>query len=210
LDNAGADKHGMSLRRKTAREAALLLYTQQEKEYKQAKQRAAQTLRARILPSNKEIAIELDEIADEYEGQTRRDRLVQMRKEALSIMVQLGEFHPRLVGSVWRGTAHKNSDIDIEVFSNDTKTILERLEKSNYRIGKTQWQSVTKADGNETALHILMTLATCNEAELIIRNPEKMNQIEKDEIYSDTITGLNIHQLRKTLLINPYQKFVPS
>jgi len=43
-----------SLKKRVAREAALLLYTSQEKEYKQAKKRATENLGARILPSNAE------------------------------------------------------------------------------------------------------------------------------------------------------------
>ena len=46
------------MRNRVAREAALLLYTSQEKEYKQAKKRASETLGARVLPSNLEVAEE--------------------------------------------------------------------------------------------------------------------------------------------------------
>ncbi|MGD8507086.1 MAG: hypothetical protein PVF15_10545, partial [Candidatus Bathyarchaeota archaeon] len=56
------------LKKRVAREAALLLYTAQEKEYKQAKKRAAENLGARALPSNSEVARELDAIAEEREG----------------------------------------------------------------------------------------------------------------------------------------------
>ncbi|PVX24800.1 MAG: tRNA adenylyltransferase, partial [Candidatus Bathyarchaeum sp.] len=89
------------LRNRVAQEAALLLYTSQEKEYKQAKKRAAETLGARVLPSNHEVAEELHEIAEEREGTHRRERLLRMRKEAEEIMKALKEFNPRLVGSVW-------------------------------------------------------------------------------------------------------------
>ena len=106
-----------NLKRRVAREAATLLYTSQEKEYKQAKMRAAETLGIRVLPSNFEVAMELDRIAEEMEGASRKAMLLQMRKEALQIMRRLEGFHPRLVGSVWRGTAHHNSDIDILTFS---------------------------------------------------------------------------------------------
>ena len=107
------------LRKRVAREAALLLYTSQEKEYKQAKQRAAEILGARVLPSNFEVAEELDKIAQDREGSERKEQLLRMRKEAKQIMEVLAEFCPRLVGSVWRGTARKNSDIDIHTFSEE-------------------------------------------------------------------------------------------
>ena len=59
------------LKRKVAREAATLLYFGAEKEYKQAKTRAAQTLGTNFLPSNLEVALELDKMAEENEGENR-------------------------------------------------------------------------------------------------------------------------------------------
>lgn len=203
------NKPSNSIKNKVAKEAAVLLYTQQEKEYKQAKQRAAETLGARTLPSNKHVAEELNRIADEMEGPGRKEKLTQMRKDALSVMVMLGEFHPKLVGSVWRGTAHKNSDVDIEAFTSDCSSVLERLRQSNYTIRKAEWQTVTKGAGTERAFHVYFTSASGNEVELVIRNPEKMNEIDKCEIYGDTIKGLNMHQLRRVLLTDPAKEFVP-
>ena len=74
------------LKQRVAREAATLLYYGAEKEYKQAKDKAAQTLGANFLPSNLEIALELDKIAEENEGEKRKDRLIEMRTEALEVM----------------------------------------------------------------------------------------------------------------------------
>jgi predicted nucleotidyltransferase len=53
---------------RVAREAATLLYYGAEKEYKQAKQKAAKTLGTKFLPSNLDVALELDKIAQENEG----------------------------------------------------------------------------------------------------------------------------------------------
>ena len=198
----------LSIRQRIAREAATLLYTQQEKEYKQAKQRAALALGVRLLPSNKDVAIELDKTADEIEGSKRAERLEQMRRDALSIMVILNDFHPRLVGSVWRGTAHKNSDIDIEAFSSDPDVILKRIMQNGLSVSKAEWQIVTKRHGPERAFHAYLTMPSA-EVELIIRSPEKMSDVDHCEIYGDVVKGLNAHQLRKLLLTDPLQKFVP-
>jgi len=203
------NKPSNSIKDKVAREAAVLLYTQQEKEYKQAKQRAAETLGSRTLPSNRHVAEELDRIADEMEGSARKETLTQMRRDALSVMVLLGEFHPKLVGSVWRGTAHKNSDVDIEVFTSDCSSVLERLGQNNYTIRKAEWQTVTKGARTERAFHVYFDSASGNKVELIVRNPEKMNEIDRCEIYGDTIKGLNMHQLRRVLLTNPAKEFMP-
>ena len=115
------------LRQKAAREAALLLYTQQEKEYKQAKVKAAKSLGINFLPNNREIAEQLDLLAEEIEGEERKRRLIEMRHEALKIMKILKDFHPKLVGSVWRGTINKNSDIDITVFHSEPEKVLKTL-----------------------------------------------------------------------------------
>ncbi len=203
-------KQSISVRERVAREAAVLLYSQQEKEYKQAKERAAEALGVRVLPSNREVAEELDKVADEMEGAARKERLVQMRKEALSIMVVLGDFHPRLVGSVWRGTARKNSDVDVEVFASDPEVVVQRLKEDGLNVWKAEWQSVTKGEESESAFHIFMLLVSGCEVEVVVRSPEKMGQIDKCEIYGDVIKGLNMHQLRRVLMIDPAQKFVPS
>ncbi len=199
-----------SFRHQVAREAATLLYTQQEKEYKQAKLRAAETLGARSLPSNKDIALELDKMTDEMEGSGKAERLIQMRKDALWMMVILGDFNPRLVGSVWRGTAHKNSDVDVEAFTSDTSTVLERLVRNRLVVSTAQWQLVSKGLGLERALHVYLTLPSKNEVELIVRSPEKKDETDVCETYGDTVKGLNIHQLRRILLTDPLRKFVPA
>lgn len=202
-------KHQTDLRRKVAAEAASLLYTEQEKEYKQAKLKAAETLGVRILPSNREMAEELDRIAEEKEGLTRQELLIQMRKEALQIMQILKDFHPRLIGSVWRGTAHKKSDIDIVAFSQDHKAVQAKIMENNFKITKTEWLSVTKEGKKQTSFHIYIVLPSNNEAEITVKSLEKQEHYEKCEIYGDEMTGLNYMQLKKILKEKSTQKFVP-
>jgi len=204
------NKHQTNLRRKVAVEAASLLYTGQEKEYKQAKLKAAETLGVRILPSNREIAEELDRIAEEKEGSTRQELLIQMRKEALQIMQILKDFHPRLIGSVWRGTVHKRSDIDIVTFSQDHKAVQAKISENNFKITKTEWLSVTKEGKKQTSFHIYIVLPSNNEAEVIVKSLEKKDSSEKCELYGDEMTGLNHMQLQKLLKEKPAQKFVPD
>jgi hypothetical protein len=50
------------LRCRVAREAAVLLYFGGEKECKQAKLKAAEALRVRVLPTNLEVSLELEEL----------------------------------------------------------------------------------------------------------------------------------------------------
>ena len=100
-------------RAKIAKEAARLLYYSFVEDYKSAKEVACNSLGIRALPSNLEVAMELDKLADEVEGTSRGELLIDMRKKALQIMDEIASFNPKLVGSVWRGTSKKGSDIDI-------------------------------------------------------------------------------------------------
>jgi predicted nucleotidyltransferase len=204
------DNRTKLLRNRVAQEAALLLYTSQEKEYKQAKQRAAQTLGARVLPSNFEVAEELDRIAEEREGAQRRELLLRMRKEAQEIMAALKEFSPRLVGSVWRGTARRNSDIDIVTFSQEQTRVLRRLQEHNFGAESSEWRSVTKEGKKGSSFHIHVLLASGDGVEVVVRSLECLGQNERCETYGDIKTGLSLNQLTKILEENPLQKFVPA
>ncbi len=125
-----------------AREAAMLIYRGLAEEYKQAKTMASENLRVKGLPSNYEIAIELDKIADEMEGESRKELIIKMRKKALELMCLLEKFNPRLTGSVWRGTARKGSDVDIIVYASNPDEVVKTLESSNYKIREKRWIKV--------------------------------------------------------------------
>jgi predicted nucleotidyltransferase len=198
------------LRSRVAREAALLLYTSQEKEYKQAKKRAAETLGVRVLPSNLEVAEELDRIAEEREGASRKKLLLRMRREAREIMETLEEFNPCLVGSVWRGTARRNSDIDILTFSQDPFQVLKQLQEHNFVAESSEWRSVTKEGRKEASFHIHLLLSSGDGVEVVVRSPDCFGQPERCETYGDVKTGLNLKQLTKILEENPLQRFVPT
>ncbi|MEM2479273.1 MAG: nucleotidyltransferase domain-containing protein [Candidatus Bathyarchaeia archaeon] len=196
------------MRRKVAQEAAFLLYTMQEKEFKQAKEKAASALGLRVLPTNLEVAEELDRIADEYEGEERKNRLIRMREEALKIMECLKAFYPRLIGSVWRGTANKNSDIDIVLFTSDKNSVIEALTNMGFKITGIETTSTGK-DGCGEATHIFLELQSGDKAELIVRRPEDMYINEYCDIYGDLKRGLTFSQLKKVLEKDPLKKFVP-
>jgi predicted nucleotidyltransferase len=198
------------LRNRVAQEAALLLYTSQEKEWKQAKKRAAETLGARVLPSNREVAEKLDRIAEEREGAQRKELLLRMRREAKQIMEALKEFNPRLVGSVWRGTARQNSDIDILTFSQDHLQVLKQLQKHNFAAESSEWRSVTKDGRKEASFHLHIFLSSGDEVEVVVRSLNYLGKSERCETYGDVKTGLKLNQLTKILKENPLQKFVPT
>ena len=197
------------LRCKIAREAAILLYFGAEKEYKQAKLKAAKTLGVHFLPSNFEVALELDKIAEENEGPARKDRLIQMRKEALKVMIVLKKYGPILIGSVWRGTIRRGSDIDIALYHDVPDEIPNVLKKSGIKISKTEWTTETKRGKPETSFHIYVKTSSKQMAELVIRSSEEARQRRKCEIFGDELKGLNVQELGRLLRENPAQKFIP-
>jgi predicted nucleotidyltransferase len=199
-----------SERLKVAREAALLLYHGLASEFKQAKERAAEALGAKILPSNFEVAVEFDRLADEIEGPARRDLIVQMRREALEIMDSLHKFYPRLVGSVWRGTACKGSDIDVLTYSATPEAVTAALLEHGFKIIRTEWRLKTERGVTKAYFHVFTSLPSGNTAEVTVRSLEDLEIVEKCDIYGDVITGLRLPQLREVLSIDPLRKFVPK
>lgn len=198
----------VDIRRNVAREAAALIYFGIEKEYKQAKLRAAKTLGVNFLPTNIEVAMELDRMAEENEGAARMERLIKKRREALNLMKILEKFSPLLVGSVWRGTIHRESDIDMVVYHSEPQEILTLLEK-RFRILEHCWIAVTKKGKPRKSFHILLELPSNEKAEITVRGVEEFGIKETCEIYGDTILGLDILGLEKLLAENPTKRFVP-
>ncbi len=197
------------VRCKIAREAATLLYFGAEKEYKQAKLKAAKTLGSHFLPTNLEVALELDRIAEENEGSARKERLTQMRVEALKIMKTLEAYKPVLVGSVWRGTIRRGSDIDIAVYHDAPSEIVNLLKANGFDASKTEWTTVTKKGTVESAFHIYGETAGKHRMEIVVRSLEEAGRKRKCEIFGDEIKGLSLHELKKLLEESPTQKFVP-
>jgi predicted nucleotidyltransferase len=205
--NLNTDSFGS--RKKVAREAANLLYSGAEKEFKQAKLKAAKTFGLHSLPSNLKVALELDKIAEENEGPARQERLVRMRKEALRLMKILGTYDPLLVGSVWRGTIHHESDIDIIVHHNEPEDVVKMLEQNGLRPNQSEWVTVTKRGKMKASFHIHLESPIKETVEVIVHSPEEACLKEKCEIYGDEITGLRLQELEKVLEKDPARRFVP-
>ena len=198
------------LKQRVAREAATLLYFGAEKEYKQAKDKASQTLGVHFLPSNLEVALELDKIAEENEGPKRKVRLIQMRKEALAIMHLLSGFRPVLIGSVWRGTIKQGSDIDIAVYADDPEKIVNALKAGGVKILKTCWTTVNKQGITLESFHVFAETQVKHGLEIVVRSREEAGKKRKCETFGDELKGLNLERLEKVLETNPTQQFFPS
>ncbi len=192
-----------------AREAARLLYCGIVDEYKRAKLSAAKSLYINILPSNYDIAMELDRLVEQIEGKERQKLILRLRKEAFELMTYLSPFQTRLIGSVWRGTARKGSDIDIQVYASSTDEVQRKLGEK-FQITKSEWTSKTSKGETSRFCHIFIRLQTGDEAEISVKNLADAHEVEKDSVYGDNIAGLSTQELQSILRRNPIHTFVPE
>ena len=162
------------------------------------------------MPSNLEIALELDKVAEENEGPKRKERLIEMRIEALKIMKLLSAFSPVLIGSVWRGTIKQGSDIDIAVYTDNPEQILLTLKAGGFKITKTAWTTVNKQGATLSSFHIYADTASGHCVEIVARTFEEAGKKRRCEVFGDILKGLNIKELQKTLETNPAEQFIPS
>ena len=113
------DRQNDRLRQEVAAEAARLLATEGQRNYGQAKQKAAHRLglsgRSR-LPSNAEVEAELKRYQAMYGGEELANDLTEKRQAALEAMKFFGRFRPKLVGPVLEGTSDRHSRISMHVF----------------------------------------------------------------------------------------------
>lgn len=189
-------------RLEVAREAARLLYTGAVEEYLQAKEQATASLGVDASPSNFEVAEELDRLAEDAEGPERTRRLREMRETAQRIMEVLYRFQPRLIGSVWRGTVHRGSDIDLVAYA-DLKLVEEALKGFNI-----QQRKSVQFKGGIRAYQIQFVEADYT-VEVIIRAPEDAGVPEHCDIYGDEKRGLGSTELERLLVTDPYRRFIP-
>jgi predicted nucleotidyltransferase len=199
----------MATREDVAREAARLLYNRSVNEYKDAKETAAASLGAKALPSNYEVATELDRLADEAEGPERRSRLTEMREAALEVMKTLRRYEPRLMGSVWRGTARVGSDIDVIVYGDPDD--VERELSQSYNVEGRDLEGFTLEGLPRSTTHIRLRVRGY-EAEVVVRPPGDIDAYRDDrcEIYGDARRGLDVDGLEKLMRVDPLRRFVPK
>lgn len=200
----------MDPRVRIAKEAARLLYTGVSEEYKHAKEQAAINLGINAMPSNYEVAVELDLIAEQLEGEDRKQLLFRMRNTALSLMRALVEFTPVLIGSVWRGTARKGSDVDVTVYAIRSEDVKSSLNSSGYTVKKSMEVVTTKGGRPNRSHHLIIELDNGIQVEVVVRPQEEKEEMARCEVYGDIKKGLSLPELEKLMRGDPLRKFVPK
>lgn len=114
------------MRRNIAHQAARLMAEDGISDFGHAKRKAAKQLGAadtEALPNNAEVEEALRAYQALYQEEELRERLTTLRTLALEVMDFLGEFRPYLTGPVLKGTAGRFPQIDLEIFTDDSKAV---------------------------------------------------------------------------------------
>ncbi len=138
------------MREQLAHQAAKLMAEDGITDHAFAKRKAARQLGAtdtQHLPSNQEVDEALNSYRALYQQDSHPEILYKLREEALATMRLLAEFHPYLTGSVLSGTAGKHSDVNLMLFSDDTKAVLLFLLKHKIDFEDGEWR--VKVGGHE-------------------------------------------------------------
>lgn len=113
-------------RRAIAAQAAKIIAEDGMADYGAAKRKAARQLGFREsdgLPDNDEVEQALRTYQTLFQNDEQRDRLIDMRKVALGLMREFAAHQPCLAGATWSGTATRGSPIEIDLFTEDQKSL---------------------------------------------------------------------------------------
>jgi hypothetical protein len=125
-----------NLRRHIAYLAARLMAEDGIADYASAKLKAARQAGlsdANLLPDNTEIEEALREYQGLYQREEQPAQLRRLREVAVKVMREFDDFRPALVGSVLSGTAGQHSDVNLQLFTDDSKALTLFLLNRRYR-----------------------------------------------------------------------------
>lgn len=109
--------------------AAARLVVDEGLDYGGAKRKALRALgldgrgaRSAELPSNEQVEDAVREHIALFHAHTQPAELLALRRLALQWMEWLAEFRPHLGGAVWRGTATRQSVVQLDLYCDDSKS----------------------------------------------------------------------------------------
>ncbi len=114
------------LRSAIAAAAARMMAADGIDDFALAKRKAARQLGAtdmQALPTNEEVEAELRTYLALYQGEEQRERIDELRRVALEVMHVLAAHRPYLSGPVLKGTAGRYADVDLQLFTDDVKSV---------------------------------------------------------------------------------------
>ncbi|MGA7595500.1 MAG: hypothetical protein WCA64_09935 [Gallionella sp.] len=158
------------MREQLAHHAAKLMAEDGITDHAFAKRKAARQLGAadtQHMPSNQEVDNALNVYRALYQRGIHPGVLHQLRNQALTTMRRLADFHPYLTGSVLNGTAGEQSDINLQLFSDDAKSVLLFLLKHRIAFEDGEWK--VRVNGREeTVPSYTLTSESGNQTHIVV------------------------------------------
>jgi len=182
--NRREDRSTRRIRQQVAFEAARILATEGQRNYAQAKHKAAHRLGLSGrsgLPSNSEIETELKRYQALHGGSERLDQVREMRRAALRAMQFFAPFRPRLVGPVLEGTADAHSRISLHLFCESAEELLAFLHR--HRIAFEQEERrIRWHDGSARLLELVVIEADDQVFEMAVMHGPAARQPPPDPV----------------------------
>ena len=148
------------------------------------------------LPSNAEIRDEIQRFAFLYEGESRFERLKEMRLEAYRMMKLLWKYRPKLIGSTLTGHIREGSDIDLHVFASTYEAIASVLESSGM-LYDVEHKHVRKHGEERIFTHIHVEGSF--PIELTVYDPDKLGYAFKSSITGKAMERMTLPQYEQFL-----------
>ncbi len=176
------------MRDQLAHQAAKLMAEDGITDYAFAKRKAARQLGAtdtQHLPSNEEVDTALRSHRALYESDSHPAILHELLQQALIFMQILKPFHPFLTGSVLNGTAGKQSDINLLIYSDDEKSVMIFLLKQNLSFESGEWRVRLMGEEKSVPCFILQTENGVPISLAILPENARHSVSRKRETYAD-------------------------
>jgi hypothetical protein len=157
-------------RRNVAAEAARIMATEGQRNFRAAKRKAADRIgvSSRLaLPSNAEVEAALRAYQGFYGGERHTRHLDELRETALRVMRSLEAFCPRLVGPVLEGTADRHSRVSIHLFNDPPDAVVLHLQERGLNY-KQEDRRIRWHDGSHRQVPLLVTEAGGAAVELAL------------------------------------------
>jgi hypothetical protein len=166
------------VRMEVAAEAARILATEGQHNYHAAKKKAAERIGVSerlALPSNIEVKDALLSYQALYGGLAHRQNIEKLRRAAVRSMQFLGDFQPRLVGSVLDGTASEHSRIALHVFTDAIEPLILFLVEQGVAFSQEQRQ-IRWYDGGHRIVPLVVLELDGIEIETTVFEPVHLRQ----------------------------------
>ena len=149
--------------------------------------------RPKDLPSNGEISVELAKLVELLEDD-KGQRLLALRETAVSVMRELQEFTPRLIGSVSTGRIRQGSDIDLHVFTDHIELLETTLQHLQWFYEKEQ---VTIKKGTQYVEYTHIYLQADFPIELSVYPRRELRVVGRSSTDGKPIKRLKLADLEK-------------